>query len=116
MIVFDHGTNFAITIDYEPAQYAHEQCCTDASWLIPQTIGAIRKGPYFADEGAGPDSEDQCAHDFGAPHRTGSVGSEISAVGSGGPEMLQKPSCWSRFLRNRNGIDTNSRYNQLSKR
>lgn len=41
---------------------------------------------------------------------------ETTTVGSAPPEMLELSGCWWRFVRNRKGIDTNSRYNRLSKR
>jgi outer membrane receptor protein involved in Fe transport len=52
----DHGTDLAISIDDVPANmrtHAHGQGYADISWLMPETINslAVRKGPYFADEG-----------------------------------------------------------------
>jgi hypothetical protein len=52
----DHGTDLAITVDDMPINmrtHAHGQGYADLNWLIPETVGslAIRKGPYFADEG-----------------------------------------------------------------
>jgi outer membrane receptor protein involved in Fe transport len=52
----DHGTDLAITVDDMPVNmrtHAHGQGYADLNWLMPETINslAIRKGPYFADEG-----------------------------------------------------------------
>src|SRR4029077_13506280 len=52
----DHGTDMAIWVDDMPINmrtHAHGQGYADLNWLRPSTIGslAIRKGPYFADEG-----------------------------------------------------------------
>ena len=52
----DHGTDLAITVDDVPVNmrtHAHGQGYADLNWLMPETINslAIRKGPYFADEG-----------------------------------------------------------------
>ena len=52
----DHGTDMAIWVDDMPINmrtHAHGQGYADLNWLMPETIGslAIRKGPYFADEG-----------------------------------------------------------------
>src|SRR4029077_8939871 len=52
----DHGTDLAITVDDMPINmrtHAHGQAYADLNWLMPETINslAIRKGPYFADEG-----------------------------------------------------------------
>lgn len=52
----DHGTDLAIFVDDIPVNmrtHAHGQGYADLNWLIPETINAlaIRKGPYFADEG-----------------------------------------------------------------
>jgi outer membrane receptor protein involved in Fe transport len=52
----DHGTDMAITVDDMPINmrtHAHGQGYSDLNWLMPETVSslAIRKGPYFADEG-----------------------------------------------------------------
>jgi len=52
----DHGTDLAIWVDDMPINmrtHAHGQGYADLNWLMPETINslAIRKGPYFADEG-----------------------------------------------------------------
>jgi outer membrane receptor protein involved in Fe transport len=52
----DHGTDLAITVDDMPVNmrtHAHGQGYADLNWLMPETVNslAIRKGPYFADEG-----------------------------------------------------------------
>lgn len=52
----DHGTDLAITVDDMPINmrtHAHGQGYADLNWLMPETVNslAIRKGPYFADEG-----------------------------------------------------------------
>jgi len=52
----DHGTDMAITVDDMPVNmrtHAHGQGYADLNWLMPETINAlaVRKGPYFADEG-----------------------------------------------------------------
>ena len=52
----DHGTDLAITVDDMPINmrtHAHGQGYADLNWLMPETVGAlaVRKGPYFADEG-----------------------------------------------------------------
>jgi len=52
----DHGTDLAIYVDDVPVNmrtHAHGQGYADLNWLMPETINAlaIRKGPYFADEG-----------------------------------------------------------------
>src|SRR6516225_3373063 len=52
----DHGTDMAIFVDDMPINmrtHAHGQGYADLNWLMPETINslAIRKGPYFADEG-----------------------------------------------------------------
>jgi outer membrane receptor protein involved in Fe transport len=52
----DHGTDLAIFVDDMPINmrtHAHGQGYADLNWLMPETINAlaIRKGPYFADEG-----------------------------------------------------------------
>jgi outer membrane receptor protein involved in Fe transport len=52
----DHGTDLAIYVDDVPVNmrtHAHGQGYSDLNWLMPETINslAVRKGPYFADEG-----------------------------------------------------------------
>ncbi len=52
----DHGTDLAIWVDGVPINlrtHAHGQGYADLNWLIPETVSAVavRKGPYFADEG-----------------------------------------------------------------
>jgi hypothetical protein len=52
----DHGTDLAIWVDDVPVNmrtHAHGQGYSDINWLMPETINslAVRKGPYFADEG-----------------------------------------------------------------
>ena len=52
----DHGTDLAIWVDDMPVNmrtHAHGQGYADLNWLMPETVNslAIRKGPYFADEG-----------------------------------------------------------------
>jgi len=52
----DHGTDMAITVDDMPVNmrtHAHGKAMPDLNWLMPETINAlaVRKGPYFADEG-----------------------------------------------------------------
>jgi len=52
----DHGTDLAITVDDMPVNmrtHAHGQGYADLNWLMPETVNslAVRKGPYFADEG-----------------------------------------------------------------
>jgi outer membrane receptor protein involved in Fe transport len=52
----DHGTDLAIWVDDMPINmrtHAHGQGYADLNWLMPETVNslAIRKGPYFADEG-----------------------------------------------------------------
>ena len=52
----DHGTDLALYVDDVPVNmrtHAHGQGYADLNWLMPETINAlaIRKGPYFADEG-----------------------------------------------------------------
>jgi TonB dependent receptor/TonB-dependent Receptor Plug Domain len=52
----DHGTDMAIWVDDMPINmrtHAHGQGYADLNWLMPETVGslAVRKGPYFADEG-----------------------------------------------------------------
>jgi len=52
----DHGTDMAIFVDDMPINmrtHAHGQGYADLNWLMPETVNsvAIRKGPYFADEG-----------------------------------------------------------------
>src|SRR5579883_2750307 len=52
----DHGTDMAIWVDDIPINmrtHAHGQGYADLNWLMPETINslAVRKGPYFADEG-----------------------------------------------------------------
>ena len=52
----DHGTDLAIFVDDMPINmrtHAHGQGYADLNWLMPETINslAIRKGPYYADEG-----------------------------------------------------------------
>jgi hypothetical protein len=52
----DHGTDLAISVDDVPVNmrtHAHGQGYADLNWLMPETVNAlaIRKGPYFADEG-----------------------------------------------------------------
>ena len=52
----DHGTDLAIWVDDMPINmrtHAHGQGYADMNWLMPETVNslAIRKGPYFADEG-----------------------------------------------------------------
>ena len=52
----DHGTDFAINVDGMPVNmrtHGHGQGYADINFLIPELIKsmAIRKGPYFADEG-----------------------------------------------------------------
>jgi len=52
----DHGTDMAIFVDGMPINmrtHAHGQGYADLNWLMPETVNsvAIRKGPYFADEG-----------------------------------------------------------------
>lgn len=41
---------------------------------------------------------------------------ETVVAGRAQPEVLQLSGCWRGFVRNRKGIDTNSRYNRLPKR
>src|ERR1700730_16819757 len=52
----DHSTDMAIFVDDMPINmrtHAHGQGYSDLNWLMPETINsiAVRKGPYFADEG-----------------------------------------------------------------
>jgi outer membrane receptor protein involved in Fe transport len=52
----DHGTDLAIFVDDVPVNmrtHAHGQGYADLNWLMPETVDAlaVRKGPYFADEG-----------------------------------------------------------------
>ena len=52
----DHGTDLAISLDGMPVNmrsHGHGQGYADLNFLIPELISsvAIRKGPYFADEG-----------------------------------------------------------------
>jgi outer membrane receptor protein involved in Fe transport len=52
----DHGTDLAIWVDDMPINmrtHGHGQGYSDLNWLMAETINslAIRKGPYFADEG-----------------------------------------------------------------
>ena len=52
----DHGTDLAIWVDDMPVNmrtHGHGQGYSDLNWLMPETVNslAIRKGPYFADEG-----------------------------------------------------------------
>ena len=52
----DHGTDLAIWVDDMPINmrtHGHGQGYSDLNWLMPETVNslAIRKGPYFADEG-----------------------------------------------------------------
>ena len=52
----DHGTDMAIFVDDMPINmrtHAHGQGYADLNWLMPETVNsvAIRKGPFFADEG-----------------------------------------------------------------
>ncbi|MBC7575919.1 MAG: TonB-dependent receptor [Tardiphaga sp.] len=52
----DHGTDLAISVDGMPVNmrtHAHGQGYADLNFLIPELIGsvAVRKGPYFADDG-----------------------------------------------------------------
>jgi hypothetical protein len=52
----DHGTDLAIWVDDMPINmrtHGHGQGYADLNWLMPETVNslAVRKGPYFADEG-----------------------------------------------------------------
>jgi hypothetical protein len=101
----DHGTDLAISVDDVPVNmrtHAHGQGYADLNWLMPETVNAlaIRKGPYFADEG---DFSSAGNLHIGlidsvpkASHRSPRAVSAIAASSAWTPSRPATAPCWSR--------------------